>query len=517
MSRNRLLTTMGLLITLGGLGLESATAPAAPAGEPNPSPQAVQTAPGVIKAETNLVLVDVIATDKKGNYIKDLEKKDFHVSEDGTEQPIASFSRESDIEPNAPGHQRYMVLFFDDSTMSANLQIQARQAAGKFVESTASPNRMMAVVDFNGTLNIAQNFTADGDLLKKVVSTVKYSSVHPNGGVQVASMGAPSLAQTESDFAARSVLLSMREMAKALHAVPGRKTLILFSSGFPLTPDRQSELTATIDALNKANIAVYPVDVRGLAVTGVPGMDISNPAARDRVSDFRRVRNCVVLNRPSPTCRDFGRLWRPLAIPSLSGVVQAEVRAVLEAAVRVTGWAGGTGGTGGTGGSGSGGSKGGSGVTTGSGSGSGSGSTGGTKGGTGSGSTSGSRSGGSTNSPNNFNNSYANCMNVNTLGGVQNPNCPNRQIIPSIPDSVSTNQQVLYALAKGTGGFEIFNTNDFLSGLEKVSKEMNEYYNLGYSSPNRAHDGSYHKISVSVERQGVSAALSHGLFRRQEP
>ena len=61
-------------------------------------------------------------------------------------------------------------------------------------------------------------------------------------------------------------------------AVPGRKTLILFSAGFPLTSERQSELTATIDALNKANIAVYPVDVRGLATSVSPGMDISNPS-----------------------------------------------------------------------------------------------------------------------------------------------------------------------------------------------------------------------------------------------
>ena len=139
---------MGLLVTLGGLGLESATAPAAPAGAQNPPPPAVENAPVVIKTETNLVLVDVIATDKKGNYIKDLEKKDFHVFEDDAEQPISSFSREADIQPNAPAHQRYMVLFFDDSTMDPGLQMRAREAAGKFVESTASPNRLMAVVDF---------------------------------------------------------------------------------------------------------------------------------------------------------------------------------------------------------------------------------------------------------------------------------------------------------------------------------------------------------------------------------
>ena len=174
-----------------------------------------------------------------------------------------------------------MVLFFDDSTMDADLQEYARQQAVKFVESTASPNRLMAVVDFGGTLQIAQNFTADGELLKRAVSTIKFSSVNPNaggGGVQLAAIGAPSLGRAQSDFGANSVLLSIRDVAKSLQGVPGRKTMILFSSGFPLTPERQSELTATIDALNKANIAVYPIDVRGLVASPNPGMDVTRPS-----------------------------------------------------------------------------------------------------------------------------------------------------------------------------------------------------------------------------------------------
>jgi hypothetical protein len=103
------------------------------------------------------------------------------------------------------------------------------------------------------------------------------------------------------------------------------------------------------------------------------------------------------------------------------------------------------------------------------------------------------------------------------MGGMQNPNCVNRQIIPNIPDSVSTNQQVLYALAKGTGGFEIFNTNDFLQGLEKVAKEMNEYYNLGYTQPSQTHDGSYHKIKVTVDRKGMIVRYRTGYFDVKSP
>ena len=103
------------------------------------------------------------------------------------------------------------------------------------------------------------------------------------------------------------------------------------------------------------------------------------------------------------------------------------------------------------------------------------------------------------------------------MGGFGTTNCTNRQIIPPFPDSISTNQQVLYALAKGTGGFEIFNTNDFLKGLEKVAKEMNEYYNLGYTPPSQTHDGSYHRIKVKVDRKGVIVRYRTGYYDVKSP
>jgi VWFA-related protein len=500
---------MGLLITLGGLGIESATAPARQlTGAQNPSPPAGENPPMVIKTETNLVLVDLIATDKKGNYIKDLEKKDFHVYEDDAEQPISSFSREADIEPNAPAHQRYMVLFFDDSTMDPSLQIRAREEAGKFVESTASPNRLMAVVDFGGGLKIAQNFTADGELLKRAVSTVKFSAVNPNaggGGVQLAAIGVGSLGRTQSDFAASSVLLSIREVAKTLRTVPGRKTLIFFSGGFALTPERQSELTATIDALNKANIAVYPVDVRGLATSANPGMDISKPSAPGLGPGF-------------PPSSELRSPESPF--PHLPGLLA--VLAAPPAPEPQRGGAGGAGAGGSAGGAGgAAGTTGGGGSSRGSGSGA-TGSTGSTSSGSSSSTSRGSGTvsnpGSTRNNPgNNMYNSNMNCMDTTGMGGFGNPNCINRQIIPNIPDSVSTNQQVLYALAKGTGGFEIFNTNDFLKGLDKVAKEMNEYYNLGYTPPSQTHDGSYHKIKATVDRKGVILRYRTGYFDVKSP
>src|SRR5579864_569345 len=227
---------------------------------------------GVIRVETRLVLVDSVVTDKKGNYVRDLTSKEFKVWEDNKEQAITTFSFEEDSASPAKNQKRYMVLFFDNSTMDVGDQVRARHAAAQFIDANAGPNRLIAIIDFGGSVHIAQNFTADAERLKQVISGVKGSSVSPNAPVEVASLGAPpipSLGNAEADFGAHTVMLALRSLAKNLAGVPGRKSLVMLTSGFPLTPDRQSELTAVIDACNKANVAVYPIDVRGLMVLGV--------------------------------------------------------------------------------------------------------------------------------------------------------------------------------------------------------------------------------------------------------
>ena len=138
--------------------------------------------------------------------------------------------------------------------MAAPDQIQARGAAQKFIEANAGPDRLMAVVDFGGSLRIVQNFTASSVLLRAAVSGIKSSAVDPNApppDVTVASntmptIGMSSLGNAAADFGARTMLLAVRSLAKNLRTIPGRKMMILFSGGFPLTTENQSELTATI-------------------------------------------------------------------------------------------------------------------------------------------------------------------------------------------------------------------------------------------------------------------------------
>lgn len=90
-----------------------------------------------------------------------------------------------------------------------------------------------------------------------------------------------------------------------------------------------------------------------------------------------------------------------------------------------------------------------------------------------------------------------------------NPYAAPRQIVPQFPTSASTNQQVLYELADGTGGFVIVNTNDLLGGLEKIAKDQSQYYSLGYKPPESA-EGSCHTIRVKVERSGTEVRARSG-------
>jgi hypothetical protein len=61
---------------------------------------------------------------------------------------------------------------------------------------------------------------------------------------------------------------------------------------------------------------------------------------------------------------------------------------------------------------------------------------------------------------------------------------------------------VLYALADGTGGFVIVNSNDLVAGLEKIARDQGQYYLLGYT-PAESPEGSCHTLRVKVDRGGT--------------
>ena len=378
-----------------------------------------------IRAESRLVLVDVIVTDKKGDYIQGLTENNFKVWEDDKEQKVTTFSAERWATSNAPA-QKHVVLFFDDDSMKASNQSEARAAAVKFIETNAGPSRFFAVLDYSGTLRVTQNFTNDTARLKQVVATPKLSTATSEN----ASLDSPVFASYDA-YTNRNVLLALRSVARSMSSLPGRKSLIWLTSGLPLTPDLQPDLTALIAACNRANVAIYPLDVRGLtgAMRGTGMASVHPPAARHQEDGELMYANYDPEQSDAP------------GSPHLVYVGQTK---------------GGTGG--GTGGRPGGGTTG---VTT-----------------------------------------APKPTVPPPIATVPSPFDvrPRISILP--PAYGSEKDQILYSVANGTGGFVIANSNDLLAGLEKVNKELDEYYILGYVPPS-PEDGSCHALKVKVDRPGA--------------
>jgi VWFA-related protein len=232
----------------------------------------------VIQTETREVLVDAIVTAKNGAYVSDLTAKDFHVSQDGKEQIIKGFTAES---ASASAETRSMVLFFDETSMEARDQIPVRQAAAGFIDAEAGPNHMLAIVTFNGSMRIVQNFTDNAGRLKDALNQASFHGLAPSAADSDRSHDPSRLEEDRavgrggtplaSSFGTRNMILSLGSLGRSLGVLPGRKIVILFTGTLQFSSDSKSEVRDAVDAANKSGVAFYPVDVRPVFTQTNPG------------------------------------------------------------------------------------------------------------------------------------------------------------------------------------------------------------------------------------------------------
>ena len=260
------------------------------------------TAPGRIRVTTELVLVNVVARDKKGNLIKDLKKEDFTLYEDGKKQTISSFDFEnvdelpaiagatvSGVAPGTPGtllhsskkapptldarDRRLILLFFDFSAMQPEEIDRSVDAAKKFVHEKMQPADLIAIVSLATNMHVDCDFTDDQQKLVSVLSS--YNSGEGQGfdnGTTGSTEGAAetggSFTEDDTDlntFNADYKLLAIQSLMQALGKLPQKKSVIYFSNGITQSGvDNQSALRAATAAAVKSNASIYSLDVRGL-------------------------------------------------------------------------------------------------------------------------------------------------------------------------------------------------------------------------------------------------------------
>jgi VWFA-related protein len=266
----------------------------------------------LIRSTTRLVQVNVIAVGRNGRPVTDLNKEDFVVTEEGKRQTIALFTVDhlgtrtassvklpDNVFSNHLGASPSVTaILLDGVNTEGRDRVYARSQVISFLKQI-QPEDRIALFSLDTTLRVLQDFTTDSRQLVALLNTeagkiglefgasrVKTldelkAETGTDDPVTLAMMSRSS--QLEAAFATElrvvRTLKAVEAIAEHLAAAPGRKNLIWVSGSFPAwarfdagegstLPNEwrsfSEELKRTARALNQANVAVYPVDARGL-------------------------------------------------------------------------------------------------------------------------------------------------------------------------------------------------------------------------------------------------------------
>ena len=314
---------LGLLGTLPGQTPGQAVKPA----------QAARTTDsGVnLRARARLVVVDVVVI--QGNKaVHGLKQSEFTLTEQGAPQVITHFEEHAAPTPAdaarfaplpqlpidtftnyapAPANGAVGVLLLDALNTPLEDQSYLRDQLLEYLKA-APPKTRIAIFGLNRGLTMLQGFTSDPALLKAVLTSRRSRSSSllddPIGDGGIANSTADrledlhlptmppelvaNLRQFEAErqssqlqFRAKDTLAAMSQLARYLAVIPGRKNLLWFSGSFPIDilPDMtgtlrdpfgvmassEDEFRATVNLLARSQVAVYPIDARGLQVSPV--------------------------------------------------------------------------------------------------------------------------------------------------------------------------------------------------------------------------------------------------------
>ena len=292
-------------------------------------PALSQTSSPSLKARTQLVIVDVVVTDNKQNPVHNLTASDFTVLENNVPEHIKSFEEHSTATPakpepplvlppgnftnytNVPAGAPLNILLLDTLNTPNDAQVFVRNQIRLFLKKSP-PNVPLAIFGLSTHLWLLQPFTADPRLLQAAVDhkTPTTSPLMDNAATDDKShtlatemmrahtplFTVQHVQQFEAEQSSDNVQLRTRytlnaldQMARYLAGLPGRKNLIWFSGSFPIsilpdanilnpfaiTADSSDKFRQTTALLANSQVAVYPIDARGLTDSSVYSVETS--------------------------------------------------------------------------------------------------------------------------------------------------------------------------------------------------------------------------------------------------
>lgn len=291
-------------------------------------PLVAQEPPPEFRSDTEVVVLDVVVRDDAGRTVRDLWPDEIQVFEDDEPQGIVSFHLRATGEergaapvagPVAPGegasaaaetedarHVNLVTLVFDQ--LGPDGRRIARQAGLTLAGLVDRPDLLVSVFTVRESLQLVQQFTAERESLETAVleatgdastqytdatgrmqeavereaeARQRFEELIRQGGIgteataagvsqemNFARMAVDALRLTQSlqhEQQGHATLYSLLALSRQQQRLAGRKTILFFSEGIQVPNQLEHVLRAAISEANRANVAIYAIDARGLA------------------------------------------------------------------------------------------------------------------------------------------------------------------------------------------------------------------------------------------------------------
>jgi Ca-activated chloride channel homolog len=240
-----------------------------------------------IRMDTDLVVIDVTATDRSGAYVRDLRPEEVQVFEDGQERKINFFAVTDEAALSRP----LAVVFALDisGSLRPDEMTTLRQAAMKFTELMKGDS-VFAAMSFNHKINIVQDFTPSQEKIVRAFEKMNRFE----GSTRI------------YDALDRAVTMLNRGAPRTRNGRPVRRVVVVITDGFDSASiiDRRE----VIRRANDAGVTIYSVTL--------PSFALSPTDSTSRVItplDASRIVSATGGQDFSADARDFTPIFKALA------------------------------------------------------------------------------------------------------------------------------------------------------------------------------------------------------------
>jgi len=195
----------------------------------------------IIKFDTDLVSLDVVAQDAQGRPVRNLRAQDFKLYFDNVEQPLAFFQMEQ-----RSGQPRPLALVFAldiSGSMTPEEMERLRVALNEFSARLAGHSTSYAVMSFGMNVKVVQKFTSEIDKLDRAFERIARD---PNG-----------LSTHTYDAVDDAIRLLVRQAPRTRDHRLMKRAVLVVTDGFPVG-DTVSPRTV-IERANMADASIYIV------------------------------------------------------------------------------------------------------------------------------------------------------------------------------------------------------------------------------------------------------------------